>query len=44
VEPGQLETLLLPDILPSFSAERMVELGATLDAAGQRHVGPMALV
>jgi membrane-bound lytic murein transglycosylase B len=44
VEPGPLETLLLPDILPSFSAERMVELGATLDAAGQRHVGPMALV
>jgi membrane-bound lytic murein transglycosylase B len=44
VEPGPLETLLLPDILPSFSAERMAELGATLDAAGQRHVGPMALV
>ena len=44
VEPGQLETLLLPDILPSFSAERMTELGASLDAAGQRHVGPMALV
>jgi len=40
----QRETLLLPDILPSFSAERMVELGATLDAAGQKHVGPMALV
>ena len=44
VEPGQLETLLLPDILPSFSAERMTELGATLDAAGQKHTGPMALV
>ena len=44
VEPVQLETLLLPDILPSFSAERMTELGASLDAAGQRHVGPMALV
>ena len=44
VEPGPLETLLLPDILPSFSAERMAELGATLDAAGQKHVGPMALV
>ena len=44
VEPGPLETLLLPDILPSFSAERMAELGATLDAAGQKHTGPMALV
>jgi membrane-bound lytic murein transglycosylase B len=44
VEPGPLETLLLPDILPSFSAERMAELGATLDATGQKHVGPMALV
>ena len=44
VEPGPLETLLLPDILPSFSAERMAELGATLDAAGQKHDGPMALV
>ena len=44
VEPGQLETLLLPDILPSFSAERMAELGATLDESGQKHTGPMALV
>ena len=44
VDPGPLETLLLPDILPSFSAERMTELGATLDAAGQKHTGPMALV
>jgi membrane-bound lytic murein transglycosylase B len=40
----QRDTLLLPDILPSFSAERMTELGASLDAAGQKHVGPMALV
>ena len=40
----QRETLLLPDILPSFSAERMVELGASLDAEGQKHIGPMALV
>jgi len=44
VEPGQLETRLLPDILPSFSAERMAELGATLDESGQKHTGPMALV
>ncbi|OJX29402.1 MAG: lytic murein transglycosylase B [Burkholderiales bacterium 68-12] len=42
--PEQTEELLLPDILPSFSAARMQELGARLDAAGQQHVGPLALV
>ncbi len=36
--------LLAPDILPSFSAEQMVQRGAVLDAAGRAHVGPMALV
>ena len=36
--------LLLPDIVPSFSAQQMAELGAQLDAAGQAHAGPLALV
>lgn len=37
-------TLLAPDIQPSFSAQRMVELGAVLDDAGRAHSGPLALV
>jgi len=36
--------LLLPDILPSFSAAQFAERGAALDAAGREHAGPMALV
>lgn len=40
----QLEELLLPDILPTFSAERMQALGVVLDEAGARHTGPLALV
>ena len=43
-DPTQRETLLLPDILPSFSAERMTELGATLQGAALQHTGPLALV
>ncbi len=37
-------TLLLPDILPTFSAAQMAELGAELDADGRTHAGPLALV
>ncbi len=37
-------TLLGPDILPTFSAARMAELGAVLDDAGRAHPGPLALV
>ncbi len=37
-------TLLVPDILPTFSAAQMTELGAELDAGGRSHTGPMALV
>ncbi len=44
MDPAQRETLLLPDILPSFSAERMTELGATLQGPGLQHTGPLALV
>ena len=43
-DPTQRETLLLPDILPSFSAERMTELGATLQGPALQHTGPLALV
>lgn len=40
----QLDTLLAPDILPSFSAASMQAKGVVLDADGARHPGPMALV
>lgn len=41
---AQTEELLLPDILPSFSAAAMQARGAVLDEAGARHAGPLALV
>ncbi len=40
----QLDTLLAPDILPTFSAASMQAKGALLDAPGMQHTGPMALV
>ena len=39
-----LETLLAPDILPSFDAQRFQSLGAVLGEAAQQHTGPLALV
>jgi hypothetical protein len=36
--------LLAPDILPTFSAASMAAKGALLDARGQQHNGPLALV
>lgn len=39
-----LAKLLAPDIVPSFSATEMQELGATLSAKGQNHPGRLALV
>ena len=39
-----LATLTEPDIVPSFNADRMAELGARLDPAGQRFEGLLALV
>ncbi len=36
--------LLAPDIVPSFSADEMQHAGATLEAAGRQHAGPLALV
>jgi membrane-bound lytic murein transglycosylase B len=37
-------TLLAPDIKPTFSAQEFKDLGARLDASGQKHLGPLALV
>lgn len=36
--------LLVPDILPTFTVAEMAERGATLDASGQQHAGPLALI
>ena len=44
VDSSERAALLLPDILPSFSATQMAERGAVLDAAGAAHEGPLALV
>ena len=40
----QLDDLLAPDILPTFSTATMQAKGAVLDAAGAQHAGPLALV
>ena len=44
VDSSARATLLQPDILPSFTAEQMLALGAELDDAGRAHDGPLALV
>ena len=41
---ADMATLMAPDILPTFSAERMAELGAAVLGAGAQHSGPLALV
>ena len=38
------ETLLGPDIKPTFTVQEMRTLGAELDPAGQQHTGKLALV
>jgi len=43
-QPDQLETLLVPDILPTFSATRMTELGVSLPTEYAALSGPLALV
>ncbi len=43
-EKLDLEALLLPDILPTFSVASFTAKGAVLDDAGQTHTGPLALV
>lgn len=40
----QLAELLGPDILPTFTPERMAALGARVFGEGSTHAGPMALV
>jgi membrane-bound lytic murein transglycosylase B len=42
--PGELEALLAPDILPTFSVEAFTAKGAQLGAAALQHPGPLALV
>ena len=42
--PAQLETLLAPDIKPSFSAAEMAALGLRIQAPGNQHSGPLALI
>jgi len=44
VDARDRAALLAPDILPTFSAAQFAERGARLDAAGQAHEGPLALV
>jgi membrane-bound lytic murein transglycosylase B len=44
VEVADRAALLVPDILPSFTATQFSERGAVLDAAGLAHEGPLALV
>jgi membrane-bound lytic murein transglycosylase B len=44
VDTAARALLLVPDILPTFSAARMAELGAELDADGRQHPGTLALV
>lgn len=44
VDTSARATLLGPDILPTFTADRMVELGAALGDAARAHAGPLALV
>lgn len=43
-DESALAKLLAPDILPSFSAADMQQLGANLSAAGRSHPGQLALV
>ncbi len=44
VDSRDRAALLAPDILPSFTAAEFAGRGAQLDAAGQAHAGPLALV
>ena len=40
----ELQALLLPDILPTFSAASFQDKGAVLEGAGRQHCGKLALV
>ena len=39
-----MDALMAPDILPTFSPARMATLGAIVDAPGATHTGPLALI
>ena len=39
-----MDALMAPDILPTFSAASFAEKGAVLESAGQVHTGPLALI
>ena len=39
-----MDALMAPDILPTFSAASFAGKGAVLDAAGAAHTGPLALI
>jgi membrane-bound lytic murein transglycosylase B len=39
-----MDALLAPDILPTFSPERFTDLGAVLDTPGREHPGKLALI
>ena len=39
-----MNALMAPDILPTFSTASFTAKGAVLDAAGQTHTGPLALI
>jgi membrane-bound lytic murein transglycosylase B len=45
-DPARLdmEALLAPDILPTFSPEKFTDLGAVLDTPGREHPGQLALI
>jgi membrane-bound lytic murein transglycosylase B len=44
VDSAERAHLLVPDIVPSFSATQMMERGAVLSEAGRQHSGLLALV
>ena len=44
VDSSERATLLVPDILPSFTPAQMAARGAVLDDAALAHAGPLALV
>jgi len=41
---ADMDTLLAPDILPTFSAQAFAEKGALLEGAAMQHPGPLALI
>ena len=43
-DPAQLQNLLAADILPTFSAQALIDRGAALDEVARQHAGLLALV